>query len=203
VPGVGSGRPGRRCGFVCSWARSPPWLPRCSRGCALTLAALAPGHPQVLRLHRCLGTIASVWVAVLALLSEVEARREQRSQLFRLILWIGALLIELTGHFGGILAQGMTSSTGESVLLFMTPSQVLCQPLPRPRVLFLGGGGPARLDSKNCLLTSRALADGGGKEAGWVALLGTTRFPHLSEYCLFYPMDRPIFDHGAQLHGSA
>jgi uncharacterized membrane protein len=64
------------------------------------------GSPQILRLHRWLGTIASVWVAGFALLSEVDARREQRSLLFPLILWIGAPLIGLTAHFGGILTQG-------------------------------------------------------------------------------------------------
>jgi uncharacterized membrane protein len=64
------------------------------------------GSPQALRLHRWLGTAAGVCGVGLALLSEVDARRQRRSHLFRIALWTGALLVGLTGHFGGTLVHG-------------------------------------------------------------------------------------------------
>jgi mono/diheme cytochrome c family protein len=64
------------------------------------------GSPQALRLHRWLGTTAGVWGVGLALLSEVDARRQRRSHLFRVALWVGALLVGVTGHFGGTLVHG-------------------------------------------------------------------------------------------------
>jgi hypothetical protein len=41
-----------------------------------------------------------------ALLSGIDARRQQRSWLFRGLLWIGAMLVGAAGHFGGLLVHG-------------------------------------------------------------------------------------------------
>jgi hypothetical protein len=45
-------------------------------------------------------------VVVTAVFSERDARQGKRSQRTRVLLFLGALLIGLTGHFGGILAHG-------------------------------------------------------------------------------------------------
>jgi hypothetical protein len=42
----------------------------------------------------------------LALLSERDARRHQRSRLFTPLLLAGALLVGAAGHFGGLLVHG-------------------------------------------------------------------------------------------------
>jgi hypothetical protein len=62
--------------------------------------------PQLLTLHRWVGTAAALWVVVTAVFSESDARRGVRSQRTRVLLLVGALLIGLTGHFGGLLAHG-------------------------------------------------------------------------------------------------
>jgi uncharacterized membrane protein len=62
--------------------------------------------PRVLTLHRWLGTAAGVWLVVTLVASEWDVRRGERSRLARLLLLGGALLVGLTAHFGGTLAQG-------------------------------------------------------------------------------------------------
>jgi uncharacterized membrane protein len=66
------------------------------------------GSPQVLALHRWLGTAAGLWAVGLALLSEVDSRRGRRSRLFRLLLCAGALLVGAAAHLGGTLVHGET-----------------------------------------------------------------------------------------------
>ncbi len=66
------------------------------------------GSPQILAQHRWLGTAAGLWAVGVALLSEVESRRGRRSQLFRLLLCAGALLVGAAAHLGGILVHGET-----------------------------------------------------------------------------------------------
>ncbi len=62
--------------------------------------------PQVLTLHRWLGTAAGAWIVVTLVISEWGIRRGERSRLARILLLSGAMLVALTAHFGGILAQG-------------------------------------------------------------------------------------------------
>jgi hypothetical protein len=70
------------------------------------LGGFGVGMPQTLALHRWLGTAAALWVVVTAVCSERDARRGERGLDTRVLLFVGALLIGLTGHFGGILAHG-------------------------------------------------------------------------------------------------
>jgi mono/diheme cytochrome c family protein len=63
--------------------------------------------PRVLALHRWLGTASGLWVLAAAVLSECDVRRGERSWAGRVLLLGGALLIGLTGHLGGTLAQGV------------------------------------------------------------------------------------------------
>jgi hypothetical protein len=60
----------------------------------------------ILALHRWVGTTTAVWAVALAVVSEVDARRGVRSKPFRIMLFIGALLVGAAGHLGGILVHG-------------------------------------------------------------------------------------------------
>jgi uncharacterized membrane protein/mono/diheme cytochrome c family protein len=83
---------------------------------ALAAAALGWLHADVgghgsaaggiLRLHRWLGTSASLVAVAIALACEWDHRRGRRSLLFRILLFSGAALTALTGHFGGLMVHG-------------------------------------------------------------------------------------------------
>ena len=62
--------------------------------------------PQILILHRWFGTAVGLWVVATAVFSERDAYRGVRSQPTRVLLFAAALLIGLTGHFGGMLTHG-------------------------------------------------------------------------------------------------
>jgi hypothetical protein len=59
-----------------------------------------------LGLHRWLGTTAGLWAVAIALISERDNRRQQRSGLFCALLWSGTFLVAVTAHFGGLLVHG-------------------------------------------------------------------------------------------------
>jgi hypothetical protein len=64
------------------------------------------GAGPTLRLHRWVGTAASVCAVLGALLSEWDVRRGRRSLLFRVLLGAGAVLVGVAGHLGGTLVHG-------------------------------------------------------------------------------------------------
>jgi mono/diheme cytochrome c family protein/uncharacterized membrane protein len=64
------------------------------------------GSPQILRLHRWIGTAVAAWSISAALFSEWEERRGVRSPWFRAWLFLGAILVAVEGHLGGILVHG-------------------------------------------------------------------------------------------------
>jgi uncharacterized membrane protein len=64
------------------------------------------GRGDLLSLHRWLGTAAGLWALVILVLSERDSRRGERSSLFRLALWTGAILVSAAAHFGGLLVHG-------------------------------------------------------------------------------------------------
>jgi hypothetical protein len=70
------------------------------------LGGSGAGMPRLLSLHRWLGTAAGLWVVLTAVCSEWDARRGVRSRHTRGLLFVGALLIGLTAHFGGMLVYG-------------------------------------------------------------------------------------------------
>ncbi|HEV3258993.1 MAG TPA: cytochrome c [Gemmataceae bacterium] len=71
-----------------------------------TYGGYGSSDSQLLNLHRWFGTTTAVWAVVVALLSEADARAGIRRRRFRVALFLGALLVGLTGHLGGILAYG-------------------------------------------------------------------------------------------------
>jgi hypothetical protein len=62
--------------------------------------------PRILTLHRWLGTAAGLWSLATAIHSERDERRGVRSPFTRVLLFAGALLVGLAGHFGGMLTHG-------------------------------------------------------------------------------------------------
>jgi hypothetical protein len=64
------------------------------------------GSPSGLALHRWIGTTGAVWAVGVALLSLRDARHGVRSQGFRIVLLVGAVLVGLAGHLGGTLVHG-------------------------------------------------------------------------------------------------
>jgi uncharacterized membrane protein/mono/diheme cytochrome c family protein len=87
-------------------------------GTASSVAAVALGwlHADVggfgnasggiLTLHRWLGTAVGLWSIGIVLLSERDSRCHHRSPMFRVLLWLGAFLVAITAHFGGLLVHG-------------------------------------------------------------------------------------------------
>jgi uncharacterized membrane protein/mono/diheme cytochrome c family protein len=69
-------------------------------------------QPQTLFLHRWIGAAAALLSVGIAILSERDERRQERSPSFRAALFLGATLIGLAGHFGGILVHGEDYFTG-------------------------------------------------------------------------------------------
>jgi hypothetical protein len=101
--------------------RREPWPP--VRFCVLLGAAAAAcaaalgwlladvsgygvGSPQVLALHRWLGTGAAAWSLGVVLLSEWDVRHGRRGWPFRVALWAGAALIGFAAHLGGSMVHG-------------------------------------------------------------------------------------------------
>jgi uncharacterized membrane protein len=66
----------------------------------------AASTSQALTLHRWIGTVAAVLAVGVAISSEVDTRRSVRSLLFRVVLFLGALLVSGAGHLGGTLVYG-------------------------------------------------------------------------------------------------
>ncbi len=70
----------------------------------------ANGHgaaaPQLLGLHRWIGTAAATWAVGTVLVSEWDERRGVRSLGFRVWLFVGAFLVAVEGHIGGMLVHG-------------------------------------------------------------------------------------------------
>jgi hypothetical protein len=64
------------------------------------------GAPQILMLHRWIGTTTAVWAVGTVVFSESDERRGVRSLWFRAALFLGALLVAVAGHFGGMLVHG-------------------------------------------------------------------------------------------------
>jgi uncharacterized membrane protein len=70
------------------------------------------GAPQILNLHRWIGTTAAAWAVGTVLLSVWDRRRGVSSNWFRAALFVGALLVAVEGHFGGMLVHGDDFLTG-------------------------------------------------------------------------------------------
>jgi uncharacterized membrane protein len=66
----------------------------------------AASSSQALVFHRWTGTTAGVVAIAAAVLSERDTRRGVRSSFFRVVLFLGALLVSIAAHLGGTLVYG-------------------------------------------------------------------------------------------------
>ena len=64
------------------------------------------GSRQILAVHRWIGTAAASWAVATAIFSEWNTRRGERRGWFRAWLLVGAVLIAIEGHVGGMLVHG-------------------------------------------------------------------------------------------------
>jgi uncharacterized membrane protein/mono/diheme cytochrome c family protein len=81
-------------------------IPTASLGWLHAAAGNGASSPQLLLVHRWLGTTTAVWIIIVAVYSERDARRGVRSRGVRLLLVSGVLITALTAFFGGRLAHG-------------------------------------------------------------------------------------------------
>jgi mono/diheme cytochrome c family protein len=81
-------------------------IPTVALGWLHALGGNGAGSPGLLALHRWLGTTAGLAAVAAAALSEWDAQRGVRSWYARVLMSVAALLVALTGHFGGLMAHG-------------------------------------------------------------------------------------------------
>jgi hypothetical protein len=75
-------------------------------GWLLAWGGFGSAMPLTLFFHELFGTLAALWLVVVAIGSEVDVRRGTRSWLARLSLLAGAVVIGFAGHLGGTLVHG-------------------------------------------------------------------------------------------------
>jgi uncharacterized membrane protein len=90
----------------CLWLAACAVIPTAILGWLFAAAGNGIGSPQLLATHRWLGTTAAVWLVIMAVCAEGDARRQMRSRRVRLLLITGILVTALTAHLGGLLAHG-------------------------------------------------------------------------------------------------
>jgi len=88
------------------WLGALAAIPTVALGWLFAAAGNGVGSPQLLMVHRWLGTTAAVWLVLTAVCAERDARRGVRSWRVWLLLTAAILITSLTAHFGGLLAHG-------------------------------------------------------------------------------------------------
>jgi hypothetical protein len=63
-------------------------------------------YPGTLLLHRWLGTAACVLIVMAAWSAELDMQAGRRHLVTRVLIFLSALVVSLTGHFGGLMAHG-------------------------------------------------------------------------------------------------
>jgi mono/diheme cytochrome c family protein/uncharacterized membrane protein len=81
-------------------------VPAAGLGWLYAMSGHGTSAPNVLGLHRWIGTATALWAVVTAVCSELDARRGSRSWHVRILLFAAALFVGLSAHFGGILVHG-------------------------------------------------------------------------------------------------
>lgn len=81
-------------------------VPTVALGWLHAAAGNGVGSPQLLTVHRWLGTVAGIWVIGTALCAARDVRRGPRSRGTRGALVIGIAIVVATAHFGGLMTHG-------------------------------------------------------------------------------------------------
>jgi uncharacterized membrane protein len=90
----------------CLWLAGLTAIPTAVLGWLFAAGGYGVGSPQLLRLHRWLGTTAAAWLVPTALCAELRARGRLRSQHVWLSMTVGVCLVSIAAHLGGLLARG-------------------------------------------------------------------------------------------------
>ena len=90
----------------CLWLAALAALPTAGLGWLHAAAGNGESSPQILLVHRWLGTTTAAWLVITAVCSERDAQRGFRSRRVRLLLLAAVLVTALTAHFGGLLDRG-------------------------------------------------------------------------------------------------
>lgn len=81
-------------------------MPTAIFGWLHALSGSGASQPTTLLLHRWVGTLAFVMLAATAVLDEYDWRTFKRTVPTRAMIFLSALVIGVTGHFGGMLVHG-------------------------------------------------------------------------------------------------
>jgi mono/diheme cytochrome c family protein/uncharacterized membrane protein len=90
----------------CLWLAALFAIPTAVFGWLFAAAGNGVGSPQILMVHRWLGTTAAVWLVLTAVIAEMVALQKMRGRGLRAVMAVGVALIVGAAHFGGLLAQG-------------------------------------------------------------------------------------------------
>ena len=90
----------------CLWLGALAAIPTVGLGWLFAAAGNGAGSPQLLLVHRWLGTTAAVWLVLTAICAERDARRGVRSRSVWLLLAGGVLITTFAAHLGGLLDRG-------------------------------------------------------------------------------------------------
>ena len=90
----------------CLWLAALSAVPTAALGWLFAASGYGLSSPQLLLVHRWLGTTAAGWLVLTAFGAELRARRKAGSRPVWLLLIAALLLVSLTGHLGGLLARG-------------------------------------------------------------------------------------------------
>jgi hypothetical protein len=90
----------------CLWLAALFAVPTAVLGWLFAAAGNGMGSPQILMMHRWLGTTAAAWLVLTAVIAERHARQKMRGRGLWVVMAAGIALIVGAAHFGGLLAQG-------------------------------------------------------------------------------------------------
>jgi uncharacterized membrane protein/mono/diheme cytochrome c family protein len=90
----------------CLWLGALAAIPTAALGWLYAAAGNGSSSPEVLSIHRLLGTAAAVWLVFTAVCVEFDNRRGVRSPRVRSLLLCAVFITALVAHLGGQLANG-------------------------------------------------------------------------------------------------
>jgi mono/diheme cytochrome c family protein/uncharacterized membrane protein len=90
----------------CLWLGALMAVPTATLGWLFAAAGNGTQSPQLLLIHRSLGTATAISLIVVATCAEFDFRRGRRRQWVRFLILAGAVITALTAHFGGLLVHG-------------------------------------------------------------------------------------------------
>jgi uncharacterized membrane protein/mono/diheme cytochrome c family protein len=91
---------------LCLWLGALSAIPTVALGWLHAASGNGASSPELLAIHRWLGTAAAVWLVFTAVCVELDNRRGVRSPRVRSLLLCAVFITALVAHLGGLLANG-------------------------------------------------------------------------------------------------